>query len=64
MRSGEGTNTNFIVFGWNRSGFEPKIYCIRGKHVNNYTTDAVHPVKKNNYLNEANAKLKPHLKTE
>ena len=41
MLSGEVTNTNFIVFGLTRSGFEPTIYCTRDKHANHYTTDAV-----------------------
>jgi len=39
--SGEATNTNFIVFGLARPGLEPTIYRTRGKHANDYTTDAV-----------------------
>jgi hypothetical protein len=39
--SGEVTNTNFIVFGLTRSGFEATIYHTRGEHANYYTTDAV-----------------------
>jgi hypothetical protein len=37
----EAANTSFIVFGLTRSGLEPTIYCTRGEHANNYTTDAV-----------------------
>jgi len=29
VRSGEATNTNFIVFGLTRPGLEPTIYCTR-----------------------------------
>jgi hypothetical protein len=29
------------VFGWTRSGHEPKTYRTRSEHANNYTTDAV-----------------------
>jgi hypothetical protein len=32
MLSGEATNTNFIVFGLTRSGFEPTIYRTRSEH--------------------------------
>jgi hypothetical protein len=39
--SGEATNTNFIVLGLTRPGFEPTIYRTRGEHANHYTTDAV-----------------------
>ena len=39
--SGEGTHTNFIVFGLTGSGMEPTIYHTRGEHANHYTTDAV-----------------------
>ena len=39
MPSGEATNTNFIVFGLTRSGFEPMIYSTRGKHANHCTND-------------------------
>jgi hypothetical protein len=38
MRSGEATNTNFIVFGLTRSELEPTIYNTGGKHANHYTT--------------------------
>jgi hypothetical protein len=38
---GEATNTNFIVFDWNWSGFETTIYRTRGEHANHYATDAV-----------------------
>ena len=41
MLSREATNTNFIVFGFTRSGLEPTIYHARGEHTNRYTTDAV-----------------------
>ena len=41
MLSGEATNTNFIVFGLTRPGFEPTIYRTRGEHVYHYATDAV-----------------------
>ena len=34
--SGAATNTNSIVFGLTRLGFEPAIYCTRGGHVNYY----------------------------
>jgi hypothetical protein len=33
--SGEAANTNFIVFGLTRPGFEPTIYRTRGEHANN-----------------------------
>jgi hypothetical protein len=39
--SGEATNTNFIVFGFTRSGLERTIYRTRGEHVNHYTTATV-----------------------
>jgi hypothetical protein len=39
--SKEATNTNFIVLGLTRPGFEPMIYRTRGEHANHYTTDAV-----------------------
>ena len=42
MLSGEATNANFIVFGLNRSRFEPIIYCTGGEHANHYTTDVIH----------------------
>jgi hypothetical protein len=35
--SGESTNTNFIVIGLTRSGFEPTIYRTRDEHTNYYT---------------------------
>jgi hypothetical protein len=38
--SGELVNTNFIVFGVTRSGFEPTIHLTRGDHANHYITDA------------------------
>ena len=41
MLSREATNTNFIVFGFTRSGLEPMIHHTRGDHANHYTTDAV-----------------------
>ena len=41
MLSGEGTNTNFIVFSLTRTGIEHTIYLSRCEHANNYTTDAV-----------------------
>ena len=41
MLTGEGTNINFIVFGWIRPGFEPTIYPTQGEHANHYATDAV-----------------------
>ena len=34
-------NTNFIVFGLTRPGFESTIYHTPGQHANHYTTDAV-----------------------
>jgi hypothetical protein len=37
--SREATNTNYIVFGFTRSGLEPTIYCTRGEHGNHYTTN-------------------------
>ena len=40
--SGEATNINFIVIGLTRSGLEPTIYHIWGRHANHYTTDAYH----------------------
>jgi hypothetical protein len=52
MLSGEATNTNFVDFGWNRSGLEPKIYRTQGEHANQYTTDAV---KINIFLEERNS---------
>jgi hypothetical protein len=39
--SGEATNTNFIVFGLTRPGFEPTIYLTRCECTNHYTTDTV-----------------------
>ena len=39
--SGDATNTNFIVFGSTRPGFERTTYCTRGEHANYYVTDAV-----------------------
>jgi hypothetical protein len=39
--SREATNTNFIAFDLNQSGFEPSIYASQGQHANHYTTDAV-----------------------
>ena len=41
MLSGEATNTNFIVFGLNRSVLEPTIYHTQGEHANHYATEAV-----------------------
>jgi hypothetical protein len=38
--SGEAANTNFIVLGLSRTGFEPMIYHIQGEHANHYTTNA------------------------
>jgi hypothetical protein len=48
--SGEATNTNFIVFGLTRLGFEPTIHRTQRKNVNNDTTDTVHYRKKEEYL--------------
>jgi len=42
LKSGEATNTNFIVFGLTRPGLESTIYRTRGEHANHYTTDAVY----------------------
>jgi hypothetical protein len=42
--SGEATNTNFIVFGLQLPGLEPKIYRTRGEHANHYATDAVEAI--------------------
>jgi len=42
MLSGEASITNFIVSDLTRMGLETILYGIRGEHVNNYTTDAVH----------------------
>ena len=39
--SGKAANTNFIVFSLTRPVLEPKIYCTRGEHTNDYTTDPV-----------------------
>ena len=39
--SGEATDTNFTVFGLTQWELEPTIYCTRGKHANQYTTDTV-----------------------
>jgi hypothetical protein len=39
--SREATNTNYIIFGLTRSGFEPTIYRTLGKHANHYTTDVL-----------------------
>ena len=44
--SGEATHTNFIVFDLSRSMLKPTIYCTRGEHANNYTTDAVYKISK------------------
>ena len=41
MLNGEVTNTNVIVFGLNRSGFESTIDHTGGEDANQYTTDAV-----------------------
>jgi hypothetical protein len=41
MLSREATNTNIIVFGLTRSGLEPTIYRIRGKHANHYTRTSI-----------------------
>ena len=46
MLSGEGTNTNFVVFGLTRPELEPTIYHTQGDHANNYTTNVVKLVKK------------------
>jgi hypothetical protein len=46
--SGQATNTNFIVFGLNRSGQQLTIYRNRGEHATHYTTDAVDSLQ-NNY---------------
>jgi hypothetical protein len=40
MLSVEAINTNAIVFGLTRSGFEHRVYSTRGVHANNYTTGA------------------------
>jgi hypothetical protein len=40
--SGEGTNTNFIVFGLTRPGLESTIYRNQGDHSNHYAAVAVH----------------------
>ena len=42
MLSGEATNTNVIVFGLTRPGFESKIYRTRGENANHYATIAVY----------------------
>ena len=39
--SKEARNTNFVVFGLNRTGFEPTNYNTPGEHVNNYTINVV-----------------------
>jgi len=39
--SGQGANTNFIIFGFTRPEPEPTIYHTRGVHTNHNTTDAV-----------------------
>jgi hypothetical protein len=36
--SWEAANTNFIVFGFTRSGLESTIYRTRDEHANHYTT--------------------------
>ena len=41
MLSGEATITNFIVFGFTRSGLKHTICRTRGEHANHKTTDAV-----------------------
>jgi hypothetical protein len=41
MLSGETANTNFIVIGLTRLGFNPAIYLTQGKYANLYNTDAV-----------------------
>ena len=41
MLNGEATNTDFLVFGLIRLGFEPTIYRTCGEHANHYATDAV-----------------------
>jgi hypothetical protein len=41
MLSGEATNANFIVLGFDPSELEPKIDRTRGELANHYTTDAV-----------------------
>ena len=30
----EATNSNFIVFGSSRTGFQPTIHCTRGEYAN------------------------------
>jgi hypothetical protein len=42
MRSGEATNTNFIVISLTRSALESTIYRTRGEHANHYTTSVAH----------------------
>ena len=42
MVSREATNTNFIIFGLTRSGFEPMIHRSWGENANHYTTHAIH----------------------
>ena len=57
MLSGEPTNTNFIVFGLTRPGFEPTIYRTRGEHANHYATDAVNvQAKEDTWINNDNNK--------
>ena len=58
MLSGEGTNTNFIVFDLTQSGLEPNIYRTQGKHANHYITDAVVVIDTNGYMHIGNVKLR------
>ena len=52
MRSGEATDTNCIVFGLTRSGFEPTIYRTRGEHTNHYTADSIKNTHLHFYLDK------------
>ena len=52
MLSVEETNTNFIAFGFNRSGLEHTIYSTHGEHANHYTADAVHKIVASGMLGE------------
>jgi len=43
MLSGEGGNTNFIVFDLTRPSLEATIYLTRLDYAYHYTTDAIRP---------------------
>jgi hypothetical protein len=54
----EATNTNFIIFGLTRPGFEPIIYHNPGEHANHYNTDVVVDKRQRTKLQTLCRKLK------